>query len=131
MPVDQFVASNRNVRYIYIRVLASSSNCSADTTVGGDVEAPFTGTITAIGGWVDTAGTTGNMIVDVNKNGTTLMTTNKLSWDSTEKSTRTAATAPTLTTTSITAGDLITIDIDSVQTTPAKGLTVRLEVRMT
>lgn len=131
MPVDQFVASNRNVRYIYIRVLASTTNCSVASTVGGDVEAPFTGTITEIGGWVDTAGTTGNMVVDVNKNGTTLMTTNKLSWDSTEKSTRTAATAPTLTTTAITAGDLITIDIDSIQTTPAKGLVVRLGIRMT
>lgn len=131
IPIDQYVASNRNVRYIYIRVLDSATSCSTGTTLGGDIEAPFTGTITEIGGWVDTAGITGNMVVDVNKNGTTLMTTNKLSWDTTEKSTRTAATAPTLTTTAITAGDLITIDIDSVQTTPAKGLVVRLGIRMT
>ena len=57
---------------------------------------------------------TGASVWDVNKNGTTIMTTNKLSIDSAEVSTRTAATAPTLTTTSITAGDLITIDTDSL-----------------
>ena len=62
----------------------------------------------------------------INKNGTTIMTTNKLSIDSTEVSTRTAATAPTLTTTAITAGDLITIDTDSLSATKPKGLHVRI-----
>lgn len=131
MPIDQFVASNRNVRYILFRVLDPATNVSTGTVVGGDLEIPFTGTITEIGGYADTAGTTGNMVVDVNKNGTTLMTTNKLSFDSTEKTTRTAATAPTLTTTALTAGDIITVDIDSIQTTPAKGMTIRLGIRMT
>jgi hypothetical protein len=131
IPVDQFVASTRNVRYIYIRVLDASVSCAIGTTLGGDFEIPFTGTITEIGGFVDTAGTTNTMVVDVNKGGSTIMTTNKLLWDSTEKSTRTASTAPTLTTTAVTAGDIITIDIDSVHSTPAKGLVVRLGVRMT
>ena len=69
------------------------------------------------------------MTVDVNLNGTTLMTTNKITIDSTEKSSRTAATAPTLTTTAVTAGDLITVDIDAIHTTPANGLTIRLGIR--
>lgn len=131
MPVDQFVASARNVRYINIRVLDPTTDWSANgtTIVGGDFEIPFTGTITEIGGYVDTAGTTGTGVVDVNKNGTTLMTTNKLSFDSTEKSTRTAATAPTLTTTAVTAGDIITVDIDTNFTTKAKGLSIRLGIR--
>lgn len=133
MPIDQFVASNRNVRYILYRVIDSATDWSANgtTVVGGDLELPFTGTITEIGAYVDTAGTTGTAIVDVNLNGTTLMTTNKLSFDSTEKSTRTAATAPTLTTTAVTVGDLITVDIDTNHTTKSKGLTVRLGIRMT
>lgn len=54
------------------------------------------------------------------------MTTNKLSIDSAEVSTRTALTAPTLTTTAISAGDLITIDTDSLSTTKPKGLHVRI-----
>ena len=133
IPVDQFVASNRNIRYILFKVLGETSDWPANgtTTVGGDLEIPFTGTITEIGGYADTAGTTGTAIVDVNLNGSTLMTTNKLSWDTTEKSTRTAATAPTLTTTAVTAGDLITVDVDTNHTTKSKGLTIRLGIRYT
>lgn len=129
MPVDQFVASARNVRHVLIRVVEATTNVAVATTKGGDVEIPFTGTITAIGAYVDTAGTTGTMTVDVNLNGTTIMTTNKITIDSTEKSSRTAATAPALTTTSVTAGNLFAVDIDAIQTTAAKGLTVRLEIR--
>ena len=131
MPVDQFVASNRNVRYILYRVLDSATNNAVGTTIGGDLEIPFTGTIVEIGAYVDTAGVTGTMTIDINKNTTTLMTANKVTIDTAEKSSRTAATAATLTTTAITAGDLITVDVDAIQTTPAKGLTIRLGIRQT
>lgn len=134
MPVDQFVASNRNVRYALIRVVGATTDWSADgsTTVGGDVELPFTGTITEIGAFSDTPGTTGTAIVDVNLNGSTIMTTNKLKWDSGEKSTRTySGTAPGLTTTAVTAGDILTVDIDTNHTTKSKGLTIRLGIRQT
>jgi hypothetical protein len=133
MPVDQFVASNRNVRYVLIRVLDKDTDWPANGTtgVGGDFECPITGTIVEIGAYDDVAGTTGVAVVDVNKNGATLMTTNKLSFDSTEKTTRTAATQPTLTTTAIAAGDLLTVDVDTNHTTKAKGLTIRLGIRLT
>jgi|SRR3990167_49312 len=130
MPIDQFVASNRNVRYVLIRVLDPTTNHTVSTTVGGDLEIPFTGTIIEIGAYVDTAGVTGLATIDVNLNGTTLMTTNKITIDSAEKTSRTAATAPVLTTTAVTAGDLITVDIDAIQTTAAQGLTVRLGIRI-
>ena len=131
MPVDQFVASKRNVRYVLWRVVGDTSDWPANATLkqGGDLEFPFTGTITEIGAFVDTAGTTGTAVVDVNLGGTTIMTTNKLSFDTTEKTTRTAATAPTLTTTAITAGDILTVDIDTNHTTKSKGLTIRIGVR--
>lgn len=133
MPVDQFVASNRNVRYILFRVLdKDTSHAAASTTLlGGDLEIPFTGTLTAVGAFADTAGTTGTGVCDLHLNGTTIMTTNKINLDSAEKSSRTAATQPTLTTTAVTAGDIITGYVDSVHTTPAKGLTFRIEIRMT
>ena len=131
LPVDQYVASTRNVRYILMRVVEAATSQAAATTVGGDLELPFTGTITEIGAYCDTAGTTGTATIDVNLNGTTLMTTNKITLDTTEKSSRTAATAPALTTTAVTAGDLITVDIDAIHTTAAKGLTIRLGIRMT
>ena len=129
MPVDQFVASARNVRYFMIRVYDSTTNNAAATTIGGDFESPITGTITEVGAYVDTAGTTGVQTIDINKNGTTILST-KVTIDSAEKSSRTAATPPVISVTSLSAGDIITIDNDGVQTTPAKGLTVRIGVRL-
>lgn len=131
MPVDQFVASNRNVRYLLYRIVDPSASCATGTTQGGDIEIPFDCTIVSIGAWVDTAGVTNLMTVDVNKNGTTVMATDKITLDSAEKTSRTAATPPALTTTALSAGDLVTVDIDAVQTTPAKGLVVRLGLRLT
>jgi len=122
------------IRYIYIRVVGATTDWSADgtTSIGGDFECPIAGTITEIGAFVDTAGTTGTAIVDVNLNGSTIMTTNKLKWDSTEKSTRTySGTAPGLTTTAVVAGDIFTVDIDTNHTTKSKGLTIRLGIKQT
>lgn len=134
MPVDQFVASARNVRYINWRVLDPTTDWPADgtTKVGGDFVFPFAGTIVSIRAEVDTAGTTGTSIVDVNKDGATIMTTNKLKWDSTEKSTSTySGTAPGLTDTALSVGSVLTVDIDTNHTTKSKGLTIMLGVRQT
>ncbi len=133
MPVDQFAASNRNVRYAVIRVLEKATNWPANETtgVGGDFPMPFTGTLVSIKADVDVAGTTGTAIVDANLNGTTVMDTHKLKWDSTEKSTATySGTAATLSTTTVTAGDIFTVDVDANHTTKSKGLTVTIGVRM-
>lgn len=132
MPVDQFVASNRNVRYVIIRVLDATTDWPADgtTSVGGAIPIPFAGTLVEIYADSDTAGTTGTAIVDVNIAGTTTMGTNKLKWDSTETSTRTySGTAPGISNGSITAGQLITIDVDTNHTTKSKGLVVTLGIR--
>jgi hypothetical protein len=114
--------------YIIIRCVKDDTDLPADGTlkVGGEVPMPYTGTIVSIFGDVDTAGTTGTMTVD----GTTIMATTKLNWDSTEKSTRTySGTVATLSTTAITAGDLFSVDIDTNHTTKAKGLTITIGVR--
>ena len=57
------------------------------------------------------------------------MTTDKISIETTEKSSRNAGTQPVLTTTSLATGDLITVDVDAIQTTAAKGLTIYLVVQ--
>ena len=119
-----------DVRFVIWRVVAADVDTASDSTVSGDFEFPYTGTITEIGAYNDTAGATGTMVVDVHLNGTTIMTTDKLDIDTTEKTTRTAATAPALTTTAITAGDILTCDIDAVHTTAAKGLTIRIGIRL-
>ena len=128
IPVDQFVASARNVRYVLYRVLGSATSHTVSTAVGGDLEVPFTGTITNVGVFFDTAGVTGLSTVDINKAGTTILST-KITVDSTEKTSRTAVTAPVISVSAVTAGDILTFDIDGISTTAALGLTIRLEIR--
>jgi len=116
-------------RHIVLRALDAATSHTVLASVGGDFEMPIAGAILEIGAYVDTAGVTNLATIDVHKNGTTIMTTNKITIDTAEKTSRTAATAPVLTTTTLAAGDIITIDIDAIQTTAAKGLTVRMTVR--
>jgi len=81
--------------------------------------APYAFTLTDIRGSVKTAPTGAILIVDVNEGGTTVMSTNKLSVDASEKTSTTAATAPGLTDTSIADDAELTIDIDQVGSTVA------------
>lgn len=119
-------------RHILFRVLSKTTSWPANgtTVVGGDLVIPFAGTITDIEADVDVAGVTGTATVDVNLNGATIMTTNKLNWDSGEKSTRTfSGAAPGLTTTAVALGDIITLDIDTNHTgTAAQGLTLYIGI---
>lgn len=117
-------------RYILYRVLAPTSTDAVGTTVGGDLVMPFTGTLTSVGATVDTAGTTGTTQFDINKNTTTILST-KITIDSTEKTSRTAATPPVISVSTFTTGDILTFDIDTVQTTPALGLTFFLVATQT
>lgn len=110
------------VRYILYRVLSPTTIEATGTTVGGDLVMPFSGTMTSVGATVDTAGTTGTTQLDINKNGTTILST-KITIDSTEKSSRTAAIPPVISVPSFVTGDIMTFDVDTVQTTPALGLT--------
>lgn len=132
MPVDQYVASNRNVRYIQIDPISwTSDNAVGTKTWNITYRSLFAGTIVWIGAYVETAWTTWSSVWDVNINGTTIMTTNKLTIESTETSTTDATTQPTLTTTAISVWDLVTIDTDSLSTTKPKGLHVYLLIRLT
>jgi hypothetical protein len=118
-----------SVRYVLYRLLSPTTSTIPFSGLAGDLEIPFTGTLLDIVAYVDTAGVTGSMIVDVNKNGTSFMTTTKVSIETGEKSSRNAVSQPVLTTTTVTEGDIVTFDIDSVQTTAAKGLSVLLVIQ--
>jgi len=121
-----------DTRYIFYRLVGYDTDLEASgTAIGGDFEFPFTGTITEVGTFNDTAGSSGTQVVDIHKGGTTLMTSDKLDTDTGEKTTRTAASAPALTTTAITEGDILTFFVDAIHSTAAKGLVVRLEVTVT
>lgn len=74
---------------------------------------------------VNTAPVGSTIIIDINEGGSTIMTTNKLSIDASEKTSETAATAPGITDTALADDAEITIDIDQVgSTTTGKGAKV-------
>lgn len=116
-------------RFILRTIVASDTNTTVANAVAGDLVMPFSGYITSIGATVDTAGTTNTTTIDVNKNGTTIMNT-KITIDSAEKTSRTAVTPPVINTSLLTfqTGDIFTFDVDAISTTPAKGLTIFINV---
>lgn len=124
--------ASASTRHLIWRVLEKTQDWPDNNTlsVGGDLVMPFDGNILDIEADVDTAGVGGVPVIDVNKNGATIMTTDKLKWDSAEKSTRNySGNAPGLTTVSFVKGDIITLDVDTNSTTTrAKGLSLYLSV---
>jgi hypothetical protein len=111
-----------------VRLFDSSTTVTTGTSKGGDFRiSKYAITVVNVGAYVDTAGTTGLMTIDINEGGTTIMSSNKITLDSTEKTSETAATAPGVTDTAIAADAIITIDVDGVQTTPATGLVVWID----
>ena len=90
---------------------------------------PYAGTLLAVKATVNTAPTGSTLIVDINENGTSLLST-KLSIDASEKTSTTAATAAVISDSALADDAEITIDIDQVGSTIAgKGLKVYLKVR--
>lgn len=126
VPLPSFSAS----RFLTYRAVSSGTTLSTGTKIGGDWVIPFTGTVTAVGATVDTAGTTGTMQVNILKNGTTILST-KITLDSTEKTSRTAATPPVISVPGAATGDIFTFNVDTVQTTPATGLTIFMNFTQT
>lgn len=88
--------------------------------------APFAMTLTSIPrSSLSTASSSGLVTVDINKGGTSVLGTDKLSIDADEKTSTTAATATTISTTSVEDDSELTFDIDAAGT-GAKGLKVTL-----
>ena len=79
---------------------------------------PFAMTLTAVRASVITAPTGSTLIVDINESGTSVLGT-KLSIDASEKTTTTAASAATITDSSIADDAEMTIDIDQIGSTVA------------
>ena len=107
----------------------SLSDEDTDLTTGTSkitFRAPFAMTLTSIPrSSLSTASSSGLVTVDINKSGTSVLGVDKLSIDANEKTSTTAATATTLSTTSIEDDSELTFDIDA-EGTGAKGLKVTL-----
>lgn len=87
---------------------------------------PFAMTLLEVRASLSTAQTSGSILtVDINKTGTSILST-KLTIDNTEKTSMTAATLPVISDSSLTDDAEITIDIDQIGDSTAKGLKVTL-----
>jgi hypothetical protein len=85
---------------------------------------PYAVTLTAVRASLSTASSSGSVVIDINKSGSTILST-KLSIDVSEKTSTTAATAAVISDTALTDDVEITVDIDSAGT-GAKGLKILL-----
>jgi hypothetical protein len=128
-------ALGNRIRYLEFNLVAPETDCAEGTNLYGDHVMKFSGTFLQSDTnkqWLmannTTAGATGTMVLDIHLNGTTIMDTNKLDIETGEKTTETATTQPGLTTTAFTAGDILTVDIDTIHTTPAKEAKVSIAV---
>ena len=106
--------------------------CSDETTnlTSGTAKAtfrmPYAMTLTSVRANVNTAPSGSTILVDVNKNGSTIFST-RVSIDASEKTSVTAASAFVLSTTSLANDDEITVDIDQIgSSTAGKGLKIWL-----
>jgi len=101
--------------------IAVSDETTALTTGTGKAtfRMPYGMELTEVRASVTTAPTGSTIIVDINDGGTSIMTTNKLSIDATEKTSETAVTAPGITDTTLADDAEITVDIDQVGATVA------------
>ena len=110
-----------------VRLLGSTTDQTVTAALGGDYRISNRAiTVKAVGAYVDTAGTTGTCDIDINEAGTTILST-KITLDSTEKSSETAATPPVISDSAIAADAIVTFDLDVIHTTAAKGLTVWID----
>ena len=111
--------------------LACSDETTALTTGAAKItfRMPYAATLLAVRANVKTAPTGAILIVDINEDGTSVLST-KLSIDATEKTSTTAATAAVISDSALADDAEMTIDIDQVGSTVAGvGLKVGLYVR--
>ncbi len=124
--VSAALAALPDVRFAKWRIINYFTDHALATTIGGDNVIDYAGNITEVQAFVDTAGTTGVVTVDVKKNGVSIFST-KLTIDSGAKTSRGASIPAVLTSPNLAfvKGDIFTVDlITALQTIPAKGLTV-------
>lgn len=130
--LDEELSIINTRKFILYRCVNDLVNTSVTNNVGGYIVMPFDGYILdgGVGATVDTAGTTGSTTIDINKNGSTILST-KITIESGQTTSRyTTTTQPVLKPEmkKFVVGDRFSFDIDAVSTTPAKGLTVYLNV---
>lgn len=115
-------------RYIIRQVVGYTASNTVANGVGGNFVMPFDGNFNTVIAYVDTAGTTGTMAIDVLLNGVTIF----FSAAKAKLSIASGATASNsivnFSLPNFVLGDVLTFNVTSTQTTAALGLTLQLRV---
>jgi hypothetical protein len=117
-------ASWAGVPYDFIVACSDQSTALATGTAKVTFRMPRAMTLTSVKASLNTAGTGSVTTFDINKNGTSILST-KLTIDISEETSATAATPAVLSSTTLAADDEITVDFDTVGT-GAKGAVIYL-----
>lgn len=107
-------------------ILKVTDDATAVSTGTGKAyfDLPYGFTLTSVRATLAAAQTSGSIFtVDINKNGTSVLST-KLTVDNNETSSTSAATAAVISTSAFSDGDRVTIDVDQIGNGTAKGLCV-------
>ena len=132
---DALAGSYAGTKSVLVQVFADATDVAtgdgaAHLFIPGSVDGM---NLVGVHAYVETAGTTGTTDIQIhNETDAVDMLSTKITIDSTETSSRTAATAPVINGSNddVSAGDKIRIDVDAVSTTAPKGLYVELEFRL-
>jgi len=126
-PKTGTLAMTSDVEVLVFTIGVAASPLDTDLEVATDqaiIAAPEDMTVTQVFAKVGTPPVGSTIIVDIHKNGTTILST-KISIDASEKTSLTAATPPVISVPGLLQGDEITIDIDQIgASTAGKDLTV-------
>src|ERR1017187_4708281 len=113
---------NNRSRFILYRIVGPVTSVAVANTVGGNFVMPFVGNFVSAGFTVDTAGTTGTMVVDFLLNGTTILNGTITALASGSTTTRNTN-LQNFAINSFQLGDIMTFNVTTIHTTPALGLT--------
>lgn len=132
---DALAGSLLGERVVQLEVFAPTTNCATgDGKKYFVVPAPLNGmNLIGVHGRAITAGTTGTMDVQIrNVTDSVDMLSTKLTWDTTEAGTNTADVPAVIDATKddVATNDLIAIDVDAVQATPAQGMIITLRFQL-
>jgi len=115
---------SNNIQSFVMACSDETSNITTGTKVTFRI--PFAFTVTAVRASLTTAATGAIFVVDINENGTTILST-KLSIDISETTSTTAATPPVISDSSLADDSIITIDVDTIgSTNSGQGLKVTI-----
>ena len=126
---DSAQATGMNKAYLPVKIGVQIGAQDTDLTTGTGKQSfrmPYAMTLTEVQMDVTTAPTGANLIVDINKNAVTMLST-KLSIDASETTSRTATTPAVISVSALAQDDIVSFDIDQIgSTTSGQNLTVWL-----